>query len=60
MTQVFVVFAEKTAFNKDLVIELEHWIDEYQGQLPPLKNFILAVNVFQLDFLLFNVQKQWK
>lgn len=41
----FVVFAEKTAFNKDLVTELEHWIDEYQDQLPPLKNFILAVNL---------------
>lgn len=33
---------KKTAFNKDLVTELEHWIDEYQDQLPPLKNFILA------------------
>jgi len=35
--------ADKTAFDKEWVTLLEHWIDEYQEKLPPLKNFILPV-----------------
>jgi cob(I)alamin adenosyltransferase len=33
--------ARLSTFPSSLVEELEKWIDEYQEQLPPLKNFIL-------------------
>jgi cob(I)alamin adenosyltransferase len=32
---------KKTRFNQDAIAHLEKWIDEMEGQLPPLQTFIL-------------------
>ena len=34
---------EKTKFPEDNITTLEHWIDELDAQLPPLKCFTIPV-----------------
>ncbi len=37
-----------TEFSSSHTSKLEHWIDELDSQLPPLKNFVIPVIYFQI------------
>ena len=54
------ILADKTCFNKECVTQLEHWIDEYQDKLPPLKNFILPVCFHHFSHICTHISRNFR